>query len=45
VPPQQIDSLPDSQVRELAKRLLAEVHFKQVTIDKLTHERTPCSSG
>jgi transposase len=34
----QIDSLPDSQVRELAKRLLAEVHFKQVTIDKLTHE-------
>jgi len=34
----QIDSLPEAQVRELAKRLLADVHFKQVTIDKLTHE-------
>ncbi|PZQ78403.1 Transposase IS66 family protein [Xylophilus ampelinus] len=33
-----IDSLSDAQVRELAKRLVAEVQFKQATIDKLTHE-------
>jgi hypothetical protein len=34
----QIDSLSDTQVRELARRLIAEVQFKQATIDKLTHE-------
>lgn len=33
-----IDSLNDAQVRELAKRLVAEVQFKQATIEKLTHE-------
>jgi transposase len=33
-----IDSLNDAQVRELAKRLIAEVQFKQATIEKLTHE-------
>lgn len=33
-----IDSLNDAEVRELARRLVAEVQFKQATIDKLTHE-------
>ncbi|MBC5768716.1 IS66 family transposase [Ramlibacter albus] len=33
-----IDSLNEAQVRELAKRLVAEVQFKQATIEKLTHE-------
>nr|WP_222622706.1 IS66 family transposase [Ramlibacter albus] len=28
----------EAQVRELAKRLVAEVQFKQATIEKLTHE-------
>jgi transposase len=33
-----IDDLDEAAVRALAKRLMAEVHFKQATIDKLTHE-------
>lgn len=33
-----IDSLNEAEVRELAKRLIAKVHFKQATIEKLTHE-------
>ena len=33
-----IDSLTEAEVRELAKRLVAEVQFKQATIEKLTHE-------
>jgi transposase len=33
-----IDSLNEAEVRELAKRLVAEVQFKQATIEKLTHE-------
>lgn len=38
------DSLPEVDVRELTKRLLADVHFKQVTIDKLTHENAVLSA-
>jgi transposase len=33
-----IDSLNEAQVRELAKRLIAEAQFKQAIIEKLTHE-------
>jgi len=33
-----IDNLNEAQVRELARQLLAQVQFKQATIDKLTHE-------
>lgn len=33
-----LDMLDAAQLRELAKRLLAEMRIKQVTIDKLTHE-------
>jgi transposase len=33
-----LDDLDASQLRELAKRLMAEMRVKQVMIDKLTHE-------
>ena len=33
-----LDALDAPQLRELAKRLLAEMRIKQVMIDKLTHE-------
>jgi hypothetical protein len=33
-----LDALDVPQLRELAKRLMAEMRVKQVMIDKLTHE-------